>query len=78
MLIRLLIISIVLLAIALACLGIRILLKPGGKFPDTHVGHNKEMGKRGISCAQKTDIGCNPADNYDGCSACGERIKISG
>lgn len=25
------------------------------RFPDTHVGHNKEMRKRGIVCAQTMD-----------------------
>ena len=75
MLIRLLIISIVLLAVAFAFLGIRMLLKPGGKFPETHIGQNKEMRKRGITCAQKTDIGCNPGDDFEGCPACGGKLR---
>jgi len=75
MLIKLLIISFVLLAVTFAFLGIRILLKPGAKFPDTHVGHNKEMRKRGITCAQKTDIGCNPGNNFVGCDTCGAKLR---
>jgi hypothetical protein len=71
MLLKLLIISLILLTLAFAFLGIRILLKPGKKFPETHISRNKEMQKRGITCAQRTDIGCNPGDNFESCSACG-------
>ena len=69
MLFKLLIISAILVGLAMAGLAITILLKPKGQFPDTHVGHNREMRKRGISCAQNTDTGCNPVDG-DGCSGC--------
>jgi hypothetical protein len=71
MLIKLLIISLILLSVAFAFLGIRILLKPKGEFPETHISRNREMQKRGITCAQKNDIGCNPGDNFEGCSTCG-------
>jgi hypothetical protein len=70
MFVKLLFISAVFLLFAIALLGIRILLKSNGRFPETHVGHNKEMSKRGIKCAQKTDIGCNPNNNMQGCKAC--------
>ncbi len=69
MLLKLLIISAILVGLALAGLAITILLKPKGQFPDTHVGHNKEMRKRGITCAQNTDMGCNPVDGA-GCCGC--------
>ncbi|OFY38434.1 MAG: hypothetical protein A2Z69_01880 [Bacteroidetes bacterium RBG_13_44_24] len=75
MLIKLLLISTLLLALAFAFLGIRILLKPSGKFPETHISRNREMRKRGLTCAQETDIGCNPGDNFEGCSTCRERIN---
>ncbi|MDZ7634513.1 MAG: hypothetical protein U5L72_08790 [Bacteroidales bacterium] len=68
MFLKLLIISAVLVAIALAGMAITILVKPRGRFPDTHVGHNKEMRKRGITCAQNTDTGCSPVD---GGACCG-------
>jgi hypothetical protein len=64
MFIKLLIISVLFLGFAVAGLGIRILLKPGGRFPETHVGRNKEMRKLGIKCAQKTDIGCSATDPH--------------
>jgi len=69
MLIKLVIISAVLVALALAGMAITILVKPEGRFPDTHVGHNREMRKRGITCAQNTDLGCNPVDSA-GCCGC--------
>lgn len=68
MLLKLIIISAVLVAIALAGMAITILIKPKGRFPDTHVGHNKEMRKRGITCAQNTDMGCKPVDSGACCS----------
>jgi hypothetical protein len=70
MFLKLLIISSIFLVIALAGLGIRILLKPEGRFPEIHVGRNKEMQKRGISCARKTDTGCTIKD-IQTCEACG-------
>jgi hypothetical protein len=71
MLIKLFIISLVLVAIAFAFLGIRILLKPKGRFPETHISSNKEIQKPGITCAQKTNIGCNPGDDFEDCTTCG-------
>jgi hypothetical protein len=74
MFIKLIIISLVLVALAMAFLGIRILLKSNGRFPDTHVGHNREMQKRGIKCARETDTGCVPSDITGGCMTCGKRL----
>jgi len=62
MFIKLLIISLLFIGIAVSGLAVRILLKPGGRFPETHIGRNKSMRKLGISCAQKTDIGCTAMD----------------
>jgi len=70
MFLKLLLISALSLLIAFALLGIRILIRSHGRFPETHIGHNKEMRKRGIKCAQKTDIGCSPGNDFRGCSAC--------
>jgi hypothetical protein len=69
--IKLLILSVVLITLALVGLGISMLIKPGGKFPDTHISHNKEMRKRGITCAQHTDTGCKPVEGVSGCAGCG-------
>jgi len=78
MLIKLLIISTILLIISFVFLGIRILIKANGRFPETHVGHNKEMKKLGITCAQDTSIGCTPADGFDSCSTCGKGLRAEG
>jgi hypothetical protein len=81
MFLKLLIISILFVGVVLAGLGIRILLKPGGKFPETHVSRNKEMQKRGIGCAQHTDIGCTPSDDFEECATCGfnnTRMPVTG
>jgi len=45
----------ILTGIAVAGLAIRIIVIKGGRFPDTHVGHNKEMRKKGIVCAKAFD-----------------------
>jgi hypothetical protein len=73
MFIKLLIISAVLVGVAMAGLAISILLKPKGRFPDTHISHNREMQKRGIRCAQDTDLGCNPGESASGCAGCSVR-----
>jgi hypothetical protein len=75
MFLKLLIISVLVLLLAFAFLGIRILLKPKSRFPETHISQNREMQKRGITCAQKTDIGCNPGDDFEGCSTCGVKFR---
>jgi hypothetical protein len=73
MFIKLLIISALFLAITVAGLGLRILFMKNGRFPETHVSQNKEMQKRGLTCAQQTDIGCNPTDELSGCASCSVR-----
>jgi hypothetical protein len=70
MFLKLMILSIIFLAIAALGFGLRILLKPNGKFPETHISRNKEMRKRGIKCAQQTDLGCNSVEGFPGCSSC--------
>jgi hypothetical protein len=74
MFLKLLIISIFFMILVFAGLGIRMLLKPGGRFPDTHISHNAEMKKRGITCAQKTDVGCTPSDENSSCCSCSIRV----
>ena len=69
---KLIIIVAIILVISFAFLGINILVRKNGRFPNTHISGNHEMKKRGISCAQHNDIGCNPTDE-SGCSTCGTR-----
>jgi len=70
MFIKLIIISAVLVGVAMAGLAISILLKPRGRFPETHISRNKAMRDRGIRCAQDTDLGCNPGEGASGCAGC--------
>jgi hypothetical protein len=70
MFIKLLVISIIFLGIALTGLSLSILLKPGGRFPETHVGRNKEMRKLGIKCSRHVDTGCVPCGRTGICSSC--------
>lgn len=44
-----------LLSIAVLLMSVGIIIK--GKFPDTHVGHNPNMKKKGISCAKHEHFG---------------------
>ena len=44
-----------LLAVAILGLAIRILLKKGGKFPNTHVGGNPKLKSEGVHCATTQD-----------------------
>jgi hypothetical protein len=54
------VLKVIILAVILICfvmlgLAAQILLKKGGKFPDTHIGANKYLKARGITCAQTFD-----------------------
>lgn len=55
MLLTVFIIVVILLGLSLVGLGISLLIKKNGKFPETHIGKNKEMKKRNIHCANTTD-----------------------
>ena len=70
MLIKLFIISVILIGVAIAGLAVRMLIKPRGRFPETHISRNREMQKRGIRCAQETDLGCRPGEGVSGCAGC--------
>jgi hypothetical protein len=70
---RLLLISIFFVSLVIVGLAIRMLIKRNASFPETHVSRNPEMQKRGISCAQKTDIGCNPSGDNIACCSCSVR-----
>ena len=50
-----LLLTLLIIAISFALLAITIIIKKNGKFPNTHVGGNKHMRKRGVKCAQSQD-----------------------
>lgn len=72
MLLKLILLSVIVSAIALTGLAVRILLDKRRKFPEIHIGRNKEMRKRGIACARNIDIGCSKATGLSGCAECME------
>ena len=58
----------VLVAIAVVGLSIGVLIK--GKFPDTHVGHNADMKKLGITCAKNEGNLCQGRSKSADCQGC--------
>jgi len=46
---------VLLLIIAILLLGIRVFFTKSGKFPNTHVGKNEAMRKKGIGCVSSQD-----------------------
>ncbi|NLB25878.1 MAG: hypothetical protein GX820_04210 [Bacteroidales bacterium] len=52
---QLIILTVIIVALAFAGLALNILIKKGGKFPNTHVGGNKYLSCLGIFCAQTQD-----------------------
>lgn len=52
---KVLLLAIALLGIAMAGMAITILVKRGGKFPNTHISGNKYLKQNGIFCAQTQD-----------------------
>ena len=48
-------IVLLIVAISMALLSVKVLLKKGGRFPNTHVGGSKAMRERGIGCIQSQD-----------------------
>jgi len=52
---KVILVAVVLVAIGTAGMAITILLKKGGKFPNTHVSGNKYLKRQKIPCAQTQD-----------------------
>ena len=47
--------TLLIIAISMVLLAITIIIKTNGRFPNIHIGGNREMRKRGIKCAQSQD-----------------------
>ena len=52
---KVILLSVVIVAITLLGLAVQILVKKGGKFPNTHVGGNKYLKSKGVTCIQTYD-----------------------
>ena len=57
-------ITLLIVAICLALLGIRMLLVKGGKFPNGHVSGNKALRDKGINCVQSQDREAQQKRNF--------------
>lgn len=53
--IKVLLLTTLIIACCMALLAITIIIKKHGRFPNIHVGGNKEMRKRGIKCVEAQD-----------------------
>ena len=72
MFLKLLLPAILIIALALVFLGIRMLIRKNGNFPETEIGRNKEMRKLGIQCAKAEEIKCRrQVERNEGCGSCG-------
>ncbi|MFP4663843.1 MAG: hypothetical protein ACLFM1_05405 [Bacteroidales bacterium] len=54
---KLILIASLLLGFVILLLGVQIFFGKKKKFPDTHIGDNKDMERLGISCASSDDPG---------------------
>lgn len=52
---KVVLVAILLMAFIFAALAVKLLIKKDGKFVNTHIGGNKHLKERGISCAQTYD-----------------------
>ena len=76
MYLKVLLVTLIFLALAFLALGISILIKKNGKFPQISVGKNKDMHKKGISCVKHDELKCHHQEKRkkgEHC-ACGEAI----
>ena len=53
--IKVILLAVALVSIAMFGMAVKILLKKGGKFPNTHVSGNRYLKKQGIYCSQTQD-----------------------
>lgn len=54
-LLKLLLLTALIVALCVALLSVKLLLKKGGRFPSPHVGDSQAMRERGIGCVQSQD-----------------------
>lgn len=52
---KVILLAVGLMVIAIAAMAITILLKKGGKFPNTHISGNKFLNNQGVYCWQTQD-----------------------
>ena len=73
MLFLLILLAILLLALCFVGLGVRVFFHRSHQFPDTEVGHNPQMQKRGILCP----TGCPGTAGVDAQGRIGQRATCA-
>lgn len=53
--VKVVLLAVGLMAFAIFAMAIRIVLKKGGRFPNTHVSGNRYLKRKGVYCAQTQD-----------------------
>lgn len=77
-----LIASLILIGLCMIGLCFNIIFRKNGKFPETEVGHNKDMRKMGIHCAKDDELKMwkkrksAPKCTAEDCSSCGENCGL--
>jgi hypothetical protein len=69
--IEIVVLSVIILLICVVLLCVNILCKKSGRFPNTHVGGNSALRKKGIKCAQAQDFEAGRQQNLF------DRMKVS-
>lgn len=59
------IISVVLLLLGILLLGFKVFFIKNGEFPNTHIGGNKALRKKGIGCATSQDRDAQKNKRFD-------------
>jgi len=78
---QVILITVILLAFLMLLMGIRILLKKNGKFPNSSVEANPALQKMGISCPKAEEIRCFKGmknGDLSACAGCSLMEKIAG
>ncbi len=47
-----LLLTVIIIVICVVLLAIKVIVKKGGRFPNTHIDGNKALGEKGIHCAK--------------------------
>ena len=59
-------IALIIIVASVVLLSVKVLLKKGGRFPNTHIEGNRALGKKGIFCAKTMDrMAVNRKGLYD-------------
>ena len=81
MFLQLIILTTVLLTIMMLFMGIRILLKKNGKFPNSSIEANPALRKMGITCPKAEEIRCFKGlkeGDMSACAGCSVLEKLAG